>query len=436
VNTNTGFLRPSAFFLLVFMLAGAPARKAMAAGRGGRAQAPAQIRLPGYPSAWKGERTLSEIKAEALRRAKLDLYPLTGISPADLQEAFASIHALGKDQWGPAFIAVGDRYMAEANRLAKSSPAEANKDYLKAWRIYSFGRWPVSWSEGRKRSYQKSIAAFLDYARSLHPPLQIVRIPYAGSEIVAYLRLPSERRGPVPLVIGISGLDGRKEGQVLQFAPLLSHGIAFLAVDGPGTGQAPVKFSPTADKMFSRILDYLETQPEIDKSRIAVYGASLGSYWATKLAFTERARLKFVLAQSPGANDLFQKKWVEDNIVGNHEYLYGFAPALMHIMAGDVDTLSQFETAWAANSLVAQHLIEKPSAPMLIIGGAKDSQVPIADTSLLLESGQTPKYAWVNPLGGHMGPDMIHWPRPRIFKEVTLPWLVRALQENSSGESR
>ncbi|HVB32986.1 MAG TPA: alpha/beta hydrolase [Patescibacteria group bacterium] len=408
----------------------------MAATRDRRAQAQSQIRLPGYPRAWRGERTLAEIKAEALRRAKLNLYPVTGISPADLQEAFASIHALGRDQWGPAFIAVGDRYMAEANRLAKSNPAEADKDYLKAWEIYSFGRWPVSWSAGRRRAYEKSLAAFRYYARSLHPPVQIVRIPYAGSEIVADLRLPSDRRGPVPLVIGISGLDGRKEGQALMFAPLLSHGIAILAVDGPGTGQAPVKFSPAADKMFSRILDYLQTQPEIDKSRIAVYGASLGAYWATKLAFTERDRLRFVLAQSPGADDLFQKKWVENNIVGNHEYLYGFAPALMHIMAGNVDTFSQFEAAWAANSLVAEHLIEKNSAPMLIIGGAKDSQVPIADTNLLLGSGQTPKYAWINPLGGHMAPDTIHWPRPRIFKEVTLPWLVRELRKNASSESR
>ena len=427
MNADARFLRLSAFFLLLMMLSGTPARTATTARRGQRAEAQTEIRLPGYPEAWKGERTLQEIKAEALRRAKLDLYPLTGISPTDLQEAFASIHVLGRDEWGPAFITVGDHYMDEAKRLAESNPAEADNDYLKAWRIYGFGRWPVAWSEGRKRSYQKSLAAFLAYARSLEPPLQIVRIPYAGSEIVAYLRLPSERRAPVPVVLGISGLDGRKEGQVLTFAPLLSHGIGFLAVDGPGTGEAPVKFGPTADKMFSRILDYLARRPEIDKTRIAVYGASLGAYWAAKLAFTEHDRLRFVLAQSPGADYLFRKKWVQNHIVGNHEYLYGFAPALMYIMAGDVNTLGQFETAWAANSLVAQRLSEKLSAPMLIIGGAKDSQVAIADTDLLLESGQGPKYAWVNPLGGHMGPDS-HWPRARILKEVTLSWLVRALR--------
>ncbi len=33
--------------------------------------------------------------------------------------------------------------MAEAKSLEKSDPAKANADYIRAWRVYSFGRWPV-----------------------------------------------------------------------------------------------------------------------------------------------------------------------------------------------------------------------------------------------------------------------------------------------------
>jgi esterase FrsA len=394
-----------------------------------------QIRLPGYPAAWKGERTLAEIKTEALRRAKLNLYPVMGLHPADLEAAFSNIHALGKNQWGPAFIAVGDRYMAKAKQLESSHPAEANQDYLEAWRIYSFGRWPVSWSMGRRQAYEKSLEAYLARARSFDPPLQILRIPYAGAQIVAYMRLPKQRTGPVPAVLAISGLDSRKESMMESFSALLPRGIALVTVDGPGTGQSPIKFGPAADRIFSRVLDYIEAQSEIDKSQIAVYGASLGGYWAVKLAFNEGARLKFVIAQSPGTDQVFSKKWVRGNIVGNHEYLYGFAPALMHIME-DVRTFGEFETAWAASSLVKQGLIAEPSAPMLIVTGAKDSQVPIADTHLLMESGQSAKYAWINPLGGHMGRDTGTWPQQRILKDVTLPWLVRMLHEKGTSESR
>ena len=53
-------------------------------------------------------------------------------------------------------------------------------------------------------------------------------------------------------------------------------------------------------------------------------------------------------------------------------------------------------------SLKEQGLIGKPSAPMLLVNGDRDSQVPIADLDLLLHAG-SPKEAWVNPGGGHMG---------------------------------
>ena len=441
--TNTGWQHTSGFLLFFLLLSGASFGGALAAGSNqhgpakarGKAGAQAGIRLPGYPSAWVGERTLPEIKAELMRRAKLGVYPVTGISPADMQEALASIHALGKNEWGPAFIAVGDRYMAKANALVKSDPAAADSNYLKAWLLYSFGRWPVGWSAGRKLAYRKALVAYRDHAKFMDPPMKIIRIPYAGSRIVAYLRLPKDRKGPVPVLLAISGLDSRKENTMQLFSALLPYGIGVMTVDGPGTGEAPVKFSPTADRMFSRIIDYLDAQPEVDKTRIGVYGASLGAYWAAKLAFTEQARLKCVVAQSPGAKLFFQKKWVVGSQLYNREYVYGSVAGLMYV-TGEEKTLSQFETAWAKNSLAAQGLLDKPAAPMLIIAGAKDTQVPFADTELLLKSGPTPKYAWVNPAGGHMGRELHVWPDVKVFREVTLPWLVRGLQPEGSADSR
>ncbi len=34
---------------------------------------------------------------------------------------------------------------------------------------------------------------------------------------------------------------------------------------------------------------------------------------------------------------------------------------------------------------------------MLLIGGTKDTQVPISDSDLRLNSGNVPKDAWINP---------------------------------------
>src|SRR5258708_29807241 len=98
------------------------------------------------------------------------------------------------------------------------------------------------------------------------------------------MRLPKNAQGRFPLVRAISGLDSRKEDLSENFSAILQYGIGFFAVDGPGTGQAPIKVSPTADRMFSRVLDYLQTRSEVDRTRLAVHGVSWGAYWGTKLA--------------------------------------------------------------------------------------------------------------------------------------------------------
>src|ERR1700676_2218356 len=230
------------------------------------------------------ERTLDEIKAEATKRAENGMYPLIGLDPADVREAFASIKTTDNDEWAAGFSAVADRYMAQANALEATDPAKASATYVKAWRLYSFGRWPVPASAGKQRAYAKALEAFLAHAKLMDPPLEVVRIPFEGSEIVGYLRLPKNSRGPVPVVIAISGLDSRKEDLSENFGAILPYGIGFMGLDSPGTGQAPIKGSKRGERESPRGLNYLQTRPEVDKTRIGVDGQSFGAYWATKLA--------------------------------------------------------------------------------------------------------------------------------------------------------
>ena len=141
----------------------------------------------------------------------------------------------------------------------------------------------------------------------MDPPLEVVKIPFEGKEIIGYLRLPKNAKGPVPLVIAVNGLDSRKEDLTESFGAILPFGIGYLAVDGPGTGQTPIKVSETADRMLSKVIDYAQSRPEIDKNRIAMHGVSWGAYWATKMAIVEQARLRGCSAQSPPVDKFFQK---------------------------------------------------------------------------------------------------------------------------------
>jgi esterase FrsA len=372
------------------------------------------------------ERTLDEIKAEAIHRAENGMYPLIGLDPGDVREALASVKTRDKDEWAAAFMGVADRYFNEAKSLEKTDPVKANADYIRAWRLYSFGRWPFPASPGKQRAYAKAIEAFLAHARFWDPPLEVVHIPFEGSEIIAYMRLPKNAKGPVPLVIAVNGLDSRKEDLCESFSAILPFGVGFLAVDGPGTGQSPVKASPTADRMLSRVIDYVQIRPEVDKTRLAVHGVSWGAYWATKLSIVERARLKGASAQSPPVDTFFQKDFLMNSLLGNREYLFDQVPALMNIFDG-VTTVDELGANLEKMSLVKQGLLGKPTTPMLIIAGVLDTQVPISDIYLLLSKGDVPKDAWINPSGGHLGRQVKVWPDPLIFKQVIIPWLVRTL---------
>ena len=373
------------------------------------------------------ERTIDEIKAEAIHRSEVGQYPLIGLDPGDVKEAFNAIHTRDKDEWAAAFMGVADRYMNEARSLEKTDPVKANADYIRAWRLYSFGRWPIPASPGKQRSYEKAIEAFLAHARFWDPPLEIVRIPFEGKEIIGYLRLPKNANGPAPLVLAVNGLDSRKEDLSESFSAILPFGIGFLAVDGPGTGQNPIKVSENAERMLSRVLDYIATRPEIDKNRVAMHGVSWGAYWATKMAIVEHARLRGASAQSPPTDKFFQKDFLMNSLIGNREYLFDQVPALMAIF-DNVKSVDEMAEVLPKMSLVKQGLLGKRMSPMLILAGVNDTQVPIEDEYLLLSKGDVPKTAWINPQGGHLGRQVGVWPDPRIFKEVIIPWLVRTLQ--------
>jgi cephalosporin-C deacetylase-like acetyl esterase len=400
------------------------------------AMALALVFSPSLPcfSQQHAERTIDEIKAEAVHRAEVGQYPLIGLDPGDVKEAFTSIQTRNKDEWAAAFMGVADRYMNAAKSLEKSDPAKANASYIRAWRLYSFGRWPIPASPGKQHSYEKAIEAFLAHARFWDPPLEIVKIPFEGKEIIGYLRLPKNPSGPVPLVLAVNGLDSRKEDLTESFSAILPFGVGYLAVDGPGTGQNPIKVSENAERMLSRVLDYIATRPEIDKNRVAMHGVSWGAYWATKMAIVERARLTGASAQSPPTDAFFQKDFLMNSLIGNREYLFDQVPALMAIF-DNVHTVDEMAEVLPKMSLVKQGLLGKPMAPMLILAGVHDTQVPISDIYLLLEKGDVPKTAWINPMGGHLGRQVGVWPDPRIFKEVIIPWLLHTLEPEPARNS-
>ena len=366
-------------------------------------------------------RTLAELKEEIARRAEHDLAPLTGVPLDDARTVIAAVGDLERDNWARAWSDRADLHLERAHALEPTSPTDAREAFWQAWRLFNFARWPVENTPFKRYVYPRALAAFRNFGRLLDPPMELLRVPFENQVIVACLRAPAAPQ-PAPLVLGISGLDSRKEDVAVAGDPYLKHGIALLAVDMPGTGEAPIALDATAERMFSALLDYVARRPDLDASRVIVQGRSWSGYWAAKLAVVERARLRGTIVHGGPIDRYFAPDWLKASL-DTPEYLYDYFPAKAALF-GTATVEEMLERA-PAYSLAVQGMLDEPAAPMLIVNGARDSQIPVDDLFVLLEHG-SPKEAWINPVGGHMGRSR-DWPSHRIRDEVIMPWVARKL---------
>ena len=367
-----------------------------------------------------GPRTLEELKEETLRRAEHGEGPIGVVRMEDARRAVAALHDLERDTWAGAWSDIGREYLVRAQ--AAVTEDEAREHYFYAWRYFDIGRWPTEkHSAGKRAAYEAALAAFRAYGLLLDPPVETLRIPFEGREIVAYLRLPHGVR-PAPLVFGMNGLDSRKEGVMAGSDAYIRNGIAAFAIDMPGTGQAPLLIDVGSERMLSAALDYLVARPEIDASRIVVQGRSWSGYWAAVLAYTERDRILGAAVHGVGIHHYYQPEWQRTAVL-SREYLFDLFPARSVVYG--VDAMEDFLAYGPRLSLVERGLIDQPSAPMFLVNGEQDTQQPISDLYLMMRHGD-PKTAWVNPVGGHMGRSE-HWSGGRIQAEVVRPWLMRQL---------
>ena len=123
--------------------------------------------------------------------------------------------------------------------MTASDSTGAAQAYLAAWRLYTIGRWPVMSSPKKVESYAKAQAAFAAYGRLVTPAIEPLSIPFEGRDIKLWLQKPAGADRP-PVTINIGGSDLWKDSVAIQARGFLPHGIAAIAVDKPGTADAPV----------------------------------------------------------------------------------------------------------------------------------------------------------------------------------------------------
>ncbi len=118
---------------------------------------------------------------------------------------------------------------------------------------------------------------------------------------------------PVPVLLLISGLDGYRTDQTSFVEAHLDRGFAVVGVDIHITGDSPAirNDSENPDRLWSSVLDWIETQELMDGNRVLARGLSTGGYYAMRIAHTHKDRLVASVSHACAYHHMFDPRWIE-----------------------------------------------------------------------------------------------------------------------------
>ena len=333
----------------------------------------------------------------------------------DVESVLANLTSKDPELWAREWSRVAKPYEEQGAKLEQAGKLTAAREaYLQAYAYYAAGRYPTPHTPGKMASFRKSLELYERAGKFFDPPLERVNVPLGDKTTPIYVRVPKDGLKH-SIVINFGGIDSFKAESYEYDEGLQRAGMASCSLDMPGVGEAPIKASPSADALFSAVIDHLEKRPDVDPKRIGILGRSFGGYWAAKMAYVEAERLRASVVWGGGVHYFFQEDWLRESTNAD-SYLMDHDIARCRLFG--VGNLDELVKPWAALSLKEQGWLEKPCCPMLIVNGKNDLQTPIADLYILLEYG-APKSARVFP-GGHMGQT------PQTFPTI-VTWLKHEL---------
>ncbi|HMJ35607.1 MAG TPA: alpha/beta hydrolase [Baekduia sp.] len=236
------------------------------------------------------------------------------------------------ESWHEEWLVTAERNDARGDAAEAAGNVQTAKAcWLRAVDNYRSAEFWLAGDDPRRlATFDKCEASFQKAGRYFTPPVERVEIPYEdGVHLAGYfIRAPYDT-GRQPVLIAFGGLDSFKEELLFMVGNgSLRRGISCLLVDGPGQGATLRRFGVNNrydyEVPVGRCIDYLETRDDVDPSRIAVSGSSLGGYYAARAGSFEH-RLAAVV--SHGAIWSIQDLWggaPEDHgLAGHIKWVFG-----------------------------------------------------------------------------------------------------------------
>ncbi len=286
-----------------------------------------------------------------------------GVDSTDYQRLAKRIERW--EDWSPAWSAVGamhERMGEEAEALGNYISAAYH--YLHASMTYHFGKFVfVQQPDALREAHEHVVDTYRRALPYFDFPGERVAIPYeSGATMYGILRKPWHAPHP-PVVVLIPGLDSVKEELHNYGDDFLKRGMAVLAIDGPGQGElefdTPMRHDYEVPIRYA--IDYLETRPDVDASRVGLMGVSMGGYYAPRAAAFE-PRVKAVIANAGAYNILVN--WEKLPVLTREAFIHR------------THSSNEAEARQKLSSFNLQGVMEKVRCPLLIIMGKLDRLIP------------------------------------------------------------
>ena len=293
--------------------------------------------------------------------------------------------------------------------LADDFQLAAGEHLTRAAVCYHFSKFVfVNDYEQMRRAHLKAVACRNLALPLLAPPGERVAIPYEGRQLYGNLRKPAgDRRAAV--VVMCMGLDSAKEEMDAYESIFLARGMATLAFDGPGQGEAEYELPIRGDyeAPVKAVIDWIERRSDLDASRVGLWGVSLGGYYAPRAAAFDR-RVKACISLS-GPYD-----WADD---------WPMFPELTREafrVRAKCKTQEEARSYGAALSL--KGVAGKITCPLFIVAGRLDRIVPWGDGERLAREAKGPVEFLLIEDGNHVANN-----RGYRYRTQTADWMGRQL---------
>ncbi len=293
------------------------------------------------------------------------------------------------DGWASEWFATADQHDRRGDRLAADDHLEsAAAAWLLASRCYHVGYHVATRDdELHGLGLSKMLDTHDKALPHLRPTITKFELGDGAQRIVGLMSMPTEQ--PAPVVILLPGLDSTKETRHGARAAWVARGCAVLSIDGPGQGEASrwSTIRPDYDVAVSSLIDWIEQQPALDATRIAVIGVSLGGYYAPRAAAFEK-RITAVVGNC-GPYD-WEACWDLIPQVTREAFIH-YSGASTEAEALDI-----------GRQINLEGVASKITAPILIVHGERDPLIPWEQGKRIADEASGPS-EFVLVRGGNHG---------------------------------